>query len=198
MRDPYEVLGVPKSATQAEIKSAYRKLAKQYHPDKYVGNPLADLAAEKFKEINEAYETLSGGNTGTSSNPFGSASAGSSAGIFVQIRQRIQINALDEAEQMLDGIENRNAEWFYLKGTIYIRRGWHEQGVNFIRQAVNMEPANPEYRRTLNAIEGQRRQYRNVGGDMMTDSTSVCNCCSNLICADCCCECMGGDLISCC
>ncbi len=55
-KDYYKILGVEKKATEAEIKAAYRKLAKQYHPDK---NPGDKKAEEKFKEINEAYEVLS-------------------------------------------------------------------------------------------------------------------------------------------
>lgn len=204
MNDPYEVLGVPRNASQEEIKAAYRKLAKQYHPDKYVGNPLSDLASEKFKEINEAYEALTGGNNASDSSSYsGGASYGgrntySSAGTFAQVRNLINLNSLDEAERILDASSDRPAEWFFLKGSLYIRRGWHDQGVNFLRQAVNMDPSNSEYRRTLNSIESQRQQYRNMGGRMTTDSTSMCNCCGNLICADCCCECMGGDLIPCC
>ena len=56
MRDPYQVLGVPSTATDEEVKKAYRNLAKKYHPDNYHDDPLADLAQEKMKEINEAYE----------------------------------------------------------------------------------------------------------------------------------------------
>ena len=56
MKDCYEVLGVEKSATEAEIKSAYRKLAKKYHPDM---NPDNKEAEEKFKEVNDAYAILS-------------------------------------------------------------------------------------------------------------------------------------------
>ncbi len=58
MTDPYQVLGVSPSATDDEIKTAYRQLARKYHPDNYVDNPLADLATEKMKEINEAYDEI--------------------------------------------------------------------------------------------------------------------------------------------
>ena len=58
MRDPYTVLGVSPSATDEAVKKAYRELARKYHPDNYQNNPLADLAEEKMKEINEAYDTI--------------------------------------------------------------------------------------------------------------------------------------------
>ena len=58
MNDPYQVLGVSKNATDEEIKKAYRDLARKYHPDNYHDNPLADLAQEKMKEINEAYDMI--------------------------------------------------------------------------------------------------------------------------------------------
>lgn len=59
-KDPYEVLGVARGASQAEIKAAYRELVKKYHPDNYRNNPLEGLAKEKMQEINEAYDMLTG------------------------------------------------------------------------------------------------------------------------------------------
>ena len=58
MDNPYKILGVTPESSDEEISTAYRKLVKQYHPDKYVGNPLSELAAEKIKEINAAYDAI--------------------------------------------------------------------------------------------------------------------------------------------
>lgn len=75
-RDLYDILGVSKSATEAEIKSAYRKLALKWHPDK---NKSAD-ATEKFKEVNEAYEILSDKNKRQKYDQFGHAAFGGGTG----------------------------------------------------------------------------------------------------------------------
>ena len=71
MRDPYDVLGVSKNATDEEIKNAYRELARKYHPDNYTDNPLSDLAGEKMKEINEAYDSIMNSRRNKSSNAGG-------------------------------------------------------------------------------------------------------------------------------
>ncbi len=69
-RDPYDVLGVRRGANQDEIKRAYRELVKKYHPDNYKNHPLENLAKEKMQEINEAYDTLTSGNTQRSSDNY--------------------------------------------------------------------------------------------------------------------------------
>jgi molecular chaperone DnaJ len=74
-RDYYEVLGVSRTATEQELKSAYRKLALQYHPDR---NPGDHTAEEKFKEINEAYGVLSNAESRSRYDRFGHAGVGSS------------------------------------------------------------------------------------------------------------------------
>ena len=112
MRDPYEVLGVDPSASDDEVKKAYRELARKYHPDNYQNNPLADLAEEKMKEVNEAYDAVtkmrSGGGSSTSyqsgyqSQQNYQRNTGPSS--YAQVRQLINLGDLDRAEQLLQGL----------------------------------------------------------------------------------------------
>ncbi len=201
MRDPYEVLGVSKNATDEEIKTAYRNLARKYHPDNYVDNPLSDLASEKMKEINDAYDSIVAMRKGSQSS--GGSYKGSSNPAYANIRTLIANNRLDEAQRELDafGTNSRDAEWYFLSGSVQYKRGWHGQAYSSFSTAVNMEPNNPEYRAALNNLQRQgaggfNSPYR-TGGNM-GGSCNTCDCCSSLICADCCCECMGGDLVPCC
>lgn len=219
MSDPYKILGVSPSATDEEIKTAYRELAKKYHPDNYSGSPIADLAGEKMKEINEAYDVVvaerkrqkNGGGAG----PFTGAGYGNSYGdpnyssgysgagsSFSDVRNLIVGGRIADAEQILNGVpaEGRNAEWYFLKGTVLYKRGWLEEAYNDFSRACQMDPNNAEYRAAMNQVTNQRNgAYGGYNPNFSrVNSCSSCDVCSSLLCADCCCECMGGDLIPCC
>ena len=210
MRNPYEVLGIKETATPDEIKKAYRELVKQYHPDKYENNPLKDLAEEKLRDINEAYDTLTKkGNA--SSNGYGSSSSSngyntshntsyntsSNYGNLQQVRMDINRGNIGGAEATLNSITNRNAEWNFLMGIIHYRKGWHDSAFNYINTACTMEPNNFEYRQTLNQLTRTQNSYRNTYYGRRNSSDDMCNTCLNLWMLDTCCECMGGDCISC-
>lgn len=192
MRDPYEVLGVSPSATDEEIKLAYRQLAKKYHPDNYVNNPLADLAQEKMQEINEAYDMVMkqrrSGNTGYgASGGYGGNYTGSSQ--FADIRRLISEGRILDAEQLLNGVpsERRDAEWYYLKGHTLHRRGHLEDAFSHFERATQLDPANNEYRAAYNQILRQRQYggYRTVSND---EGCNGCDICSSLLCANCLCN----------
>jgi len=199
MKDPYAVLGVSKNATEEQIKDAYRELARKYHPDNYADNPLSDLASEKMKEINEAYDEIM--NNRRYKGKKGSSDYQNTASDFPEVRSLINQGRLEQAQEVLDGVppHNRNAEWYFLNGTVLYRRGWFDQAYTSFTTASRMDPSNPEYRNAANNAQrqsgSQYNPYRTYGN---TAGTSACDCCSNLICADCLCECMGGDLIPCC
>jgi DnaJ-class molecular chaperone with C-terminal Zn finger domain len=205
MRNPYEVLGVTQGATEEEIKRAYHELVKKYHPDQYRDNPLATLAEEKLKEINEAYDYLVKSQGSTSGNSYDdNYSEYNNDGDFNQVRMHINNGNIVQAEQILERTSNRTAEWYFLKGLIGIKKGWYSEGYNNIQTAVNMDPNNFEYRETLNRIKNSNTTYTSrpySGGYQRTYRNSdpdLCAICQWLYCADCLCECMGGDLIRCC
>ncbi len=217
MNDPYKVLGVSPTASDEEIKQAYRKLAKKYHPDQYAGNPLQDVADEKMKEINEAYDTIvaarkNGGssnsyNYGYNSNSsnsygYGSGSYSSGSSEWNDVRRLINAGRISDAEQILNGAPStsRNAEWNFLKGSCMYRRGYLEEARSYFSQACSMDPSNPEYAQAYNRAMNQRSgSYGGYNSDMNTiGNCNTCDVCNSLLCADCCCEMMGGDLIPCC
>ena len=201
MKDPYSVLGVNKNATDEEIKSAYRELARKYHPDNYQDNPLSGLAAEKMKEINEAYDAIVNGRRARKNTYNADFSGENTTSDFPEVRSLISQNRLEQAQEVLDGvpIQSRNAEWYFLNGTVLYRRGWFDQAYTSFATACKMEPYNPEYRNAFQRAQNQTRagynSYRSYGS---AAGCNGCDMCTNLLCADCCCECMGGDLIPCC
>lgn len=203
MTDPYKVLGVSRDATDDEIKKAYRELARKYHPDNYVNNPLSDLVQEKMKEINEAYDEIQkqrgsgyGGSGGS-----GRSYSGAHSSDFARIRTLINAGSFSEADITLNSIpqNERNAEWNFLKGCVLTKRGWYFDAQKYFETACYMDPSNEEYKAALNNIRGNAASYtRGYRTDAGYGNCSACDMCSSLICADCLCECCGGDLISCC
>ena len=199
MRDPYEVLGVPRSATQDEIKAAYRALAKKYHPDNYSGSPLADVANEKMQEVNEAYDAIISG--AASQNGYQSRTYQTNGTIndYSTVRSFVSLGRIDEAESILEQMDpaSRDAEWYFLKGQCNYQRGWLDQAYTYFTTAYNMNPNNADYKHMYESIRNQRTGGFRTG-ERSRGGADVCSVCQGLLCADCCCECMGGDLIPCC
>ena len=163
-KDPYSVLGVNRNATDAEIKKAYRELARKYHPDNYAGNPLADLVEEKMKEVNEAYDLIqkeraSGGSTGGSSRYSSYTYSGITS--FAEVRRLISEGKFSEAEIIIDSTPSgdRGAEWNYLKGCLLTQRGYYFDAQKHIETACYLDPQNAEYQDARNKLRYQSGSY---------------------------------------
>jgi curved DNA-binding protein CbpA len=200
--NPYEVLGIKPGASQEEIKSAYRKLVKQYHPDQFTDNPLQKLAQEKLSEINEAYDKLSKGNASSSSYNSSSSYSGSNSNSsnysqdLVQVRACLQRRDNAGAEAILNRVSDKNAEWYFLTGIVHTNKGWYDSALENVRTASIMDPNNFEYKQTLQQLQSRSRSY---GSPYRTNqgSNDPFDCCMKLWCLDCFCESMGGDCIGC-
>ena len=198
--DPYKVLGVTPQTSDDDVKRAYRELARKYHPDNYAGNPLADLAETRMKEINEAYDMIMNARSKGSADAGGYQQQGSSAGYsgrtsgasdgaYTRIRDAINKGNLSLAEELLRRSPTRDAEWQFLMGTVYFRKGWYDEARTAFMQACAMDPNNAEYRSALNMV--------NMGagyeGYRPMNSMSMCDCCTTMLCMNCCCStCCGG------
>lgn len=197
MRDPYSVLGVSSNASDDEIKRAYRELARKYHPDNYQDNPLADLAEEKMKEVNEAYDAITRQRSGAGNYQSGGAAYQSQSGyqtqgyqrasadpFFTKVRQCIQAGNLDAAERMLtQEATEKNAEWYFLMGAVCYRRGWLDEARQNYQMAAQMEPGNMEYRQAYAMMNQGGVSYRPAGYGNSSDSCN--DCCSTYLCISC-------------
>ena len=210
--DPYKILGVSPDATDEEIKKAYRRLAKQYHPDLNPGDPVA---AKKMQQVNAAYEQIKnpekaqpnpGSQGGYGYDPFGGAwqrtyqqSQQPGDDRYQQgAAQYIRFGRYQEALNMLSACSEKNARWYYLSALANDGLGNQVTALEHIKRAVSMEPDNYEYLQALEQIENggaaYRRQAGNFGGFTMRTSpfASLCLCyLCNLFCC-------GGRFFFCC
>ena len=200
--DPYKVLGVSPDASDEDIKRAYRRLAKKYHPDL---NPGDQEAARKMQEVNAAYEQIKNPEKATQQgqNPYGSYGGGYSGGYydpFGGYRQQtyggaqtgdqyqqaayqyIRFSRYQEALNALQSCSNRDARWYYLSALANDGLGNQVTALEHIRKAVSMEPDNQEYLDALNQIEHGGSAYRRQAGNFRGFSmggdpcTSLCLC----------------------
>ena len=206
MADPYQILGVSPDASDEEIKRAYRKLAKQYHPD---ANPGDEYAAKKMQEINDAYDRIKNpdkhrgpGAGGQGYNPYGQSYGGygyNPFGGYYQQQRSYQQKYADsylqaaynyilyrryrEALNMLAQFEGvHGAEWYYLSALANQGIGNQVTALEHMRKAVSMDPGNQEYLNALDRMEHGGDTYRRQAGNFqgfdlrMNPCTSLCLC----------------------
>lgn len=166
MRDPYEVLGVSRNASEEEIKAAYRRLAKKYHPDL---NPDDPRAMEKMNEVNAAYDAIKNGTAnayGASGGygAYGGWGAQRDPGIrpeYQAAANYIHVGHFAEALQALSGVPltERDANWYAISAMANSGAGNRVQALADARRAAAMDPANPDIQRLLHQIESGGTAY---------------------------------------
>ena len=171
VEDPYKVLGVSPNASDDEIKQAYRRLAKQYYPDRNPGDPVA---AKKMQEVNAAYEQIknpnaykrSGGQSYGGYDPFGGAYHQTGNDPYQKSAyQYIVYGRFREALHALENSPEKNARWYYLSALAHDGLGNQVTALEHIRRAVSMEPDNMAYLQALDQIENGGAAYRQQAGN---------------------------------
>ena len=212
MNDPYKVLGVSPGATDEEIKKAYRKLSRQYHPDANVGSPNAAMAEEKFKEVQQAYNQImqekqqgySGGSyqnnsyqrqgysrNGGYSRQGGYGSYGGETRANQSDSPKMQAAAsyinngsFAQALNILNGMpgDERSAKWYYFSAVANQGAGNNATALEHAQRAVEMEPSNMEYRQFLQNLQYGGTWYQNMGDAYEKPFSNMTGLCLTLCC----------------
>ena len=182
--DPYKVLGLTPDATDEQVKQAYRRLAKKYHPDI---NPGDEHAAKMMNDINAAYDQIKNppqNSYHSTYDPFAgwyhqqSKTEGTPSGIQAA-RHFIRCGSYDSALNALQAVPaaERTAEWYYLSALANSHLGNRVAATEHIRKAVDMDPGNELYRRTMERIEYGGTAYDETRQTIYNVPGNLCNCC---------------------
>ena len=197
MTDPYEVLGLKRGASDEEIKKAYRRLSRKYHPDANVNNPNAAEAEEKFKQVQAAYDQImkekeSGYSGYGSTNGYGGyGSAGGYGGYqrsgagqndeytshLNAAMSYIRAGRYNEALNVLSGMDRKGAQWYYLSAIANNGLGNNVVALEHAKRAVELEPNRMEYQALLQQLQGRGSWYDEMSspyGGMSVMGNDIC------------------------
>lgn len=201
MIDPYQVLGVSRDAADEEIKKAYRKLSRQYHPDANINNPNKDMAEEKFKEIQQAYKNIMDSRNNHAQGGYGGtyykdgfktqSGANYQDSHLTAAANYIRNGYYNEALNVLEAMSDRSSQWYYLSAIANSGIGSQATAMEYAQRAAAMEPQNMDYQRLLIQLQNGGAWYTSRGNDYgMSDLTNgdLCwkLCIANMVCNICC------------
>lgn len=203
----FEILGLPSTATRDEVKDKYNELRKQYLEDRFKPGDEGERAAEKLQELDVAYRDAMDAidereqRANRAANADNATSDNCATDDYESIRQQIKDNKLDEAQDALDQIIDRTAEWHYLQSILFYKRNWFLESKKQLEMACQMEPNNKRYKQSLDKLTKILASNTISPDQMRTSSSSTEDSryydngtCTGSACADCllcnmCCNC---------
>ena len=156
-KENYEILGVSESATDEELKEAYRALKKRYNEERWLDGEAGKNATRMLEKIDAAYEEIMSERREKRRTEEGKTSA------FEEVSELIKKGDIDGAQAKLDSFNERNAEWHYLQSVIYFRKSWINESKKQLEIAMQMDPSNAKYREAYDKLKA-RADYRGQTG----------------------------------
>ena len=210
--DPFVILGISKDSSQSEILEAYKEKRAYYQEHVFDEGENGAQAARMLGQLDEAYQQA------MEISHESATVSGEGDSSLEAVRNAIRNKDVEAAQRALDEISYRGAEWHYYQSIVFYEKNWLNDSKKQLELAIEMDPSNTKYTRALDNLKKKidgSRPYDKQGSqgvygksDQASNRTysqhdsdvadGICTTCQALWCADCCCECMGGDLISCC
>lgn len=210
--NPFVILGVDKNATQSEILEAYKQKRAYYQAHVFDEGESGAQAASMLNQLDDAYQQA------MEMAVESATVTGEGESAYEQVKQAIRSKDIETAQKLLDDMSYRGAEWHYYQSVVFYEKNWLNDTKKQLEIALQMDPQNEKYQHALDNLKKKidgSRPYDKEGaqGVYNADSTQtdrtytqrdgavadgIYSACQALWCADCCCECMGGDLIRCC
>ena len=207
-----EILGLKEDATADEIKKAYEELRAKYLEERFMDGEAGNNAAKMLTKIDAAYQELL-----TELNEDAAADDGGAS--FTRVEELVKSGDIQEAQRVLDGFNERTAQWHYLQSLVFYRKNWMNESKKQLEIAIQMDPSNEKYKETYrklndkinynpqngqNAQNGQynqggyQSQYQGQGMNVPPDEQMGGGFCADCISSICTCMCLNAFCNSCC
>ncbi|MBR3334591.1 MAG: DnaJ domain-containing protein [Clostridia bacterium] len=162
MNNPFEVLGLKGTAAPEEIRSAYRALARQCHPDMIQDPAEKESAQRRMVALNLAYEEALRLASPRTNSPV--TAALSSAEAILMAQRAMARNNPEGALRSLIRCEERDGDWYYMQGKVLMALDEYDSAHQSFRQAVRLDPENNVYRAGALAAAVEQRKSRTLQG----------------------------------
>lgn len=199
MDEYYKILGVRPDADDAAIEEAYQKLKAKYSKDRFLEGEAGNEAAKNLSKLEEAYDEITSARKSSYENKSG-------IGVYEDIAAAIKNGDINHAQELLDGISYKDAEWHYYESVVFYKKNWMNESKNQLELALKMDPENEKYKKSYEKLKAKmnfsEKQFhsgnynannngadgysqKQMGGDTCMDMCAT-YCCMELMCRSCC------------
>lgn len=153
----YEILQVSETATDEEIKEAYERLKAKYNEEKWQDGEAGNAAARMLGKIETAYNEIMDARKERSSNTSGTSA-------YEEVSASIRSGDIARAQQLLDGFNERSAEWHYLQSVVFYKKNWMNESKKQLEIAMQMDGGNAKYREAYEKLTARTQYTGQTGG----------------------------------